>query len=371
MSAPHKRKKISCEVSHDYVDTESECSEDSFAEDDDCYGIPFEPQRKKEIIQNWILLAPIQAGGFSRTYKCQWRRKRTNKYAKESKIHCIKIYNNEMEKVSNHEQNVASKLKEAKHLISLSPQKTFNDSASGLSFAYTTMPLFQSDLVDFQEKHELTDSMIYDIVTQVCTGLQELHSKQIVHCDMKSENILINFDEKSNSIHVNICDYGSAFFMNSKFPKLFEDAGHTLQLSPPELICETIPLITGKTDVFPIGCLLVQLFLEFDLFDVQDDQYLIMLALIDKQSTSKFPPEVKQNKDFFTSRNILKNGAQRDVAGTAKWYVPYNNVISQQLIDLVNRCIEADQSQRIGLQELKTSIQNLQALNTWGSTQTK
>ena len=54
---------------------------------------------------------------------------------------------------------------------------------------------------------KLTLKKIYQIVKQIACAMVYLHSQKILHCDLKSQNILIAHDWT-----VKLCDFGLARF---------------------------------------------------------------------------------------------------------------------------------------------------------------
>jgi serine/threonine protein kinase len=64
-----------------------------------------------------------------------------------------------------------------------------------------------------QKKYLLEDDRIIKIAKQIAMALQYLHKKKILHCDLKSQNILLNDDWT-----VKICDFGLARY-KEKFQK--------------------------------------------------------------------------------------------------------------------------------------------------------
>ena len=56
-----------------------------------------------------------------------------------------------------------------------------------------------------QKKYILDDDRIIKVAKQIAMALQYLHKKKILHCDLKSQNILLNDDWT-----VKICDFGLA-----------------------------------------------------------------------------------------------------------------------------------------------------------------
>ena len=61
-------------------------------------------------------------------------------------------------------------------------------------------------LIDFIQQNgmKLSQKQILDIMKDICSGLKELHTRGIVHRDIKVENILRSGE------NFKICDFGSA-----------------------------------------------------------------------------------------------------------------------------------------------------------------
>ena len=52
-------------------------------------------------------------------------------------------------------------------------------------------------------KHRLEPLRIINIAKQIAIALRYLHNRELLHCDLKSQNVLINFDWT-----VKLCDFG-------------------------------------------------------------------------------------------------------------------------------------------------------------------
>jgi serine/threonine-protein kinase CTR1 len=61
------------------------------------------------------------------------------------------------------------------------------------------------DLVHTGVKNQIGDARIFQIIQELASALQYLHSKGILHCDLKSQNILL-----TSEWSVKICDFGLA-----------------------------------------------------------------------------------------------------------------------------------------------------------------
>ncbi|KAF9280296.1 hypothetical protein BGZ68_007331 [Mortierella alpina] len=80
------------------------------------------------------------------------------------------------------------------------------------------------------------------IAKDISLGLAYLHSVGIIHCDIKSPNILLTEHKEAK-----ICDFGLAMKVGESDGK-----GGTLQWMAPELL-QTPPLYTGKSDMYALG----------------------------------------------------------------------------------------------------------------------
>ena len=66
------------------------------------------------------------------------------------------------------------------------------------------------DLI-FNSKYQLNINTSYQIIKEMTAGLSFLHDASIIHCDLKTANILIHEDHDKN-IHAKLCDFGMSKF---------------------------------------------------------------------------------------------------------------------------------------------------------------
>ncbi len=104
------------------------------------------------------------------------------------------------------------------------------------------------------EHQVLAEQEIADIVSQVGDGLAYLHSKDIVHQDIKPDNILIDNDNDYL-----LTDFGISSRMRSTLRKATTTSGAlTVAYAPPERFDQN-PQNTAAGDVFSMGVMLYEL----------------------------------------------------------------------------------------------------------------
>ncbi|CDW82977.1 protein kinase domain containing protein [Stylonychia lemnae] len=111
------------------------------------------------------------------------------------------------------------------------------------------------DYLDKQTKHYLPEEQISQLMIQIGSAINYCHQQNIVHRDIKLENILIN-DAEDLSKGIKIIDFG----ISGKIEKSIEQhkAG-TIRYCPPELISETSFKADPSFDVWSLGILLYRM----------------------------------------------------------------------------------------------------------------
>lgn len=178
-----------------------------------------------------------------------------------SEIYALKrliASNNESKKEIENEIEVLTKLQTHKHIMQFISWGVINHNIYLLLSEYCGCGSLK-DISLPVVSHKQINSIAY----QICLAIERMHSKGIIHRDLKIENIL--FDNKGI---VKLCDFGSAT-ENSYFPdhnwtpiqrSLLEDemCRHTTPMyRPPEILDTYLHLpITVMMDIWAFGCLL-------------------------------------------------------------------------------------------------------------------
>jgi protein kinase D len=82
---------------------------------------------------------------------------------------------------------------------------------------FVVMEKLRGDMLEMilsSEQARLSERVTKFLVTQILVALKHLHSKNIVHCDLKPENVLLSSD--SDFPQVKLCDFGFARIIGEK-----------------------------------------------------------------------------------------------------------------------------------------------------------
>ena len=166
----------------------------------------------------------------------------------------------------------------------------------------------------------LTDKQKIKIALQIAIAVQYIHSRQILHCDLKSANILID-----KNFNIKLIDFGLSYFM-SEAPNGYIG---TARWMAPEIL-------NGKkysiySDIFSYGMILIELLTEkvpyYDVFNYD----------IDKEKLRKYVNKKIDKKEKFI--NIPKTGniILRLIAEKCLEAIPENRMSLNQIIKYLSK----------------------------------
>ena len=111
----------------------------------------------------------------------------------------------------------------------------------------------------------LSDASAAAMVTQILLGLQYLHSKSVIHCDIKPENILVESDGTAK-----LSDFGTAVLLCSQQQASSTPRSHPLHsvgarcgtplFMAPEVLLGGGDKVSPAVDVWALGCTVMVLF---------------------------------------------------------------------------------------------------------------
>ncbi len=125
------------------------------------------------------------------------------------------------------------------------------------------------NIVEYCEKNDLSRSAVVEMVQQLCEVFSYAHAKQVIHRDIKPNNILVD-----SSGHIKVIDFGIGRFDQPKKHDTFTKVFTPDVAAPEQLLGQGI---SEQTDVFSLGALLLQL--------------LVRSAPLPKTDVSKYQPQ--------------------------------------------------------------------------------
>lgn len=187
----------------------------------------------------------------------------------------------------------------------------FTTNRNSEKYRFSLMQRFRGDLFHFlaQRAEELEKQDTISLMRQIASGLLSLHQNNIVHGDVKGENVLVDWTgigKDGKIVEVKVADLGSAFDFGVNPPDLPE-YGHTPNKASPEVV--TGVCIGPHVDVFSLGCLYSELRTFSPLFPYKDDNHTLLdhlHAIRQFSGNEDFYPKVAKCLDFFTFTGSLQ-----------------------------------------------------------------
>ena len=203
---------------------------------------------------------------------------------------------------------------------------------------YLMMELMDCDLSHILEsKQTLTEKHHKCFTKQILEGVKAMHEVGIIHRDLKPENLLVSKD-----CRLRIADFGNACFVNEAMKVVGESpgGGGSLWYRCPELLLASNPSDNAAIDLWPIGCILAELFQREPLFPGQShqNQAILIFELLGYVSNKQLGFQVSAETRSFLEENCLSRGQ------------PINRVVphaSAAAIRLITALLSIDPSMRL------------------------
>lgn len=239
------------------------------------------------------------------------------------------------------------------HVVKMSHLLLFQQPSTGQMYRLAAMPLFEMDLFTYIEKHGALLNKLelaHAIMSQVSAGLAALHLKDILHGDIKTENVLLK-NARAQTPFVCLSDLGSAHDL--KAPESFVQRGHTTAFAAPEIVCGARNLIGKKADIFSMGCLLTDLLTAMPLFDpsATPAAHLAHVQRLNLHHT--FPATVRATRTLFDRDGYVRGWLPAAIRLQKPWY-EYGQWKRQlrPILPFIRRCCHPTPRQRPAIKDI-------------------
>jgi len=129
----------------------------------------------------------------------------------------------------------------------------FRSSEEGEFFANSIFQRIQKNLFDELRANDakpFSRQRLFKIAGQLFKGLAHVHSKRIVHADVKPSNLLLTEDDQ-----LKICDFGNAKSLDEEIHSPICSAFYRA----PEVLLARSELIGEKADIWAAGCVVAEM----------------------------------------------------------------------------------------------------------------
>ena len=173
------------------------------------------------------------------------------------------------------------------------------------------------------------------ITIQLLQGLKQLHSLRYLHCDMKPDNIMLQYENKSK---VKIIDLGSACYT---FYKVVPKYIQTRFYRAPEVILGIN--YDSSIDYWSLGCVLVEMLTGHTLFWAGDEEHLIALIVgLIGEPPLDFVMKGRKTNLFFYGNKLKKN-----YDGCSRRLEDILAGVNAACLDFVSKCLVWDPKDRL------------------------
>jgi len=188
------------------------------------------------------------------------------------------------------------------------------------------------------------------ILRDVSSGLQALHLNNVVHRNVKTQNVLLmeKITNETDIVSVKLGDYGEVYHLDSEefiyikenikdldeFDCLTEYNG-TIQYAPSEILQGDLRLLTTKADIYSFGILIWEIFTERIPFDKSG---MDLMRLCEKKIDENLTPLYEKDS----------NGEMKKIE-----YLPGT---PKEIEELVNKCLSTDPQKRPSIDQVCDSL---------------
>jgi len=200
---------------------------------------------------------------------------------------------------------------------------------------YFLMEYLDHDLKSFIEKCLLPLALIHSLAHQLLCGIDYLHSQNVLHRDIKPQNILVN---QSNG-NLKICDFGLARPLTLPLGPL-TTAIQTLWYRAPEILLGCKNYSVG-VDIWSAGCVIAEIAAGQPIFKQSSEIGMIFLIF-------QVLGTVDESNSLYTAPYFSKKFPKYN-ENRLRQYLLHYGVNDDDLIDLLQNMLVLDPEKRISI----------------------
>ena len=215
---------------------------------------------------------------------------------------------------------------------------------------YILMDYLPTDLGKFfadnrKNPNVMNEQFFKKIAYQILNGVNYLHKKQIMHRDLKLENIL--YDEKKDIARIG--DFGLSRQFDYDISCQYTDVG-TYPYKPPELILGLTHYSTAF-DIWSTGCIFVEIITGSHLFGEDNDVGVLKLMF---NIFGSFNENILPDFKNFPNSHLLEKISQTEGIGLRNYILKKEKIIEikdDNFYDLIERMLCIDPTKRINAKD--------------------
>ena len=182
-------------------------------------------------------------------------------------------------------------------------------------------------------------SILKRIAVQVLITLKTIHSLNYIHCDLKPENLMFKYENKSS---LKVIDYGSASCSTEELLDYVQSRFYRA----PEVVLGCS--YNEKIDIWSFGCILVECFTGQPLFPAESEQELLVMV---QEKLGKPSRRLLSRAEFRASYVDSSGFVSGSFEGDGKTLDDVLMNVDERFVDFVKKCLVWDPDQRISAED--------------------
>ena len=190
----------------------------------------------------------------------------------------------------------------------------------------------------------MNEMFFKNIAYQIISGINHLHSQQIIHRDIKLDNIL--YDDKKNIAKIG--DFGLSRIFDYNLETKYTNVG-TLPYQPPEMLLG-LRKYSIAVDIWPIGCILIEICTMRPLFAAENDLGVLKLMY---DIFGSFNDNVLPGYRTFPNANLISNLPEKEGSGLVEYIKKFKKFEfkDDKFFDLIKKMLCIDPTRRISAKD--------------------